>query len=192
MSLLTYSITSNHSHLLVRAEEIENISALMQKLEGEFAEYYNIRKRRSGAFWGGRYHCTMVDGDRYIWNCMRYIDLNMVRAHAVTHPQEWRWCGFSELVGARQRYRMLDIEEVLRLHGGCSREDFAVNYRRSIEDAIARGRLAREEMWTENIAVGSESFVRTVEEQTQNRVELDIGATASGMWTIREPTTAYS
>ena len=32
----------------------------MQKLEGEFAEYYNIRKKRKGAFWEGRYWCTMT------------------------------------------------------------------------------------------------------------------------------------
>ena len=190
--MLTYSITSNHTHLLVRAGETENISALMQKLEGEFAEYYNIRKRRSGAFWGGRYHCTMVDGPEYIWNCMRYIDMNMVRARAVSSPEEWKWCGFNELTGVRKRYRMLDMAEVLTLHGCGSPEEFAKNYRESVEDAIARGRLAREEMWTESVAVGAESFVREVQEQIENRVEWSIGPCDSGMWTIREPRTAYS
>ncbi len=48
----------------------------MQKLEGEFAEYFNFRKHRSGAFWGGRYNCAMIDSGRYLWNCMKYIDLN--------------------------------------------------------------------------------------------------------------------
>jgi hypothetical protein len=28
----------------------------MQQLEGEFAEYYNLRKHRSGSFWGERFH----------------------------------------------------------------------------------------------------------------------------------------
>jgi len=59
VSLLTFCITSDHTHLLAQAEKLEQISARMQKLEGEFAEYYNIRKRRSGAFWSGRYHCTI-------------------------------------------------------------------------------------------------------------------------------------
>ncbi len=47
----------------------------MQKLEGEFAEYYNIRKRRSGASWQGRYWSTMIDNCEYLWDCMKYIDL---------------------------------------------------------------------------------------------------------------------
>ena len=54
LSLLAYCITSNHTHLLIKAKDPESISNFMQKLEGEFAEYYNFRKRRSGAFWGGR------------------------------------------------------------------------------------------------------------------------------------------
>jgi putative transposase len=58
ISLLAYCITSNHVHLLCRAPEPEVISRFMQWLEGAFAEYYNIRKRRSGAFWEGRYECT--------------------------------------------------------------------------------------------------------------------------------------
>ena len=50
MGLLNYCITSNHMHLLVVAEEPEVMSRFLQTLEGEFAEYYNIRKKRSGAF----------------------------------------------------------------------------------------------------------------------------------------------
>ena len=90
VSLLAYTITSNHTHLLARAAQAETISAFMQKLEGEFAEYYNMRKRRSGAFWGGRFHSTMIDNGEYLWDCMRYIDLNMVRAGVVEHS---RRCG---------------------------------------------------------------------------------------------------
>jgi len=190
VSLLAFCITSNHTHLLARAEKPEQISALMQKIEGEFAEYYNIRKRRSGAFWAGRYHCTMIDTGEYLWNCMRYIDLNMVRAGAVDHPREWRWCGFGEQAGLRQRYCMLDMPAVLAIYGECNAEQFRENYRAMIDQAIAAG-PEREPMWTESIAVGSESFVRQIEEETKSRMELDVRPTNSGAWTIREAPSPY-
>ena len=79
LSLLAYSITSSHTHLLINSGTTEALSSMMQKLEGEFAEVYNLRKKRTGAFWNGRYHATMIDSGRYLWNCMKYIDLNMVR-----------------------------------------------------------------------------------------------------------------
>ena len=47
--LLAECITSNHVHLLVTATRRKAVSDLMQKLQGEFAEWYNIRKRRSGS-----------------------------------------------------------------------------------------------------------------------------------------------
>ena len=50
VSLLAYCITSNHTHLLAEAPNETTLSRMMQKLEGEFAEWYNLRKRRTGAF----------------------------------------------------------------------------------------------------------------------------------------------
>lgn len=101
----------------------------MQKLEGEFAEYYNIRKHRQGTFWQGRYWCTMIDNQHYLWDCMKYIDLNIVRASAVAHSLEWEWCGYRELVGDRKRYRLLDQAEILKKYGDARSEQFRNNYR---------------------------------------------------------------
>ena len=120
----------------------------MQQLEGDFAQHYNLRKRRSGAFWNGRYHATMIEGGRYLWNCMRYIDLNMVRARAVAHPSEWRWCGYDELVGRRKRYRLIDIDRVLQLRGTNSPAELAVNYEAAIAERLGQGELKREPVWS--------------------------------------------
>jgi putative transposase len=64
VSLLGYCITSNHVHLLAVADEPEVVPAFMQRVQGEFAEWYNRRRARSGAFWNGRYGCTMVESGR--------------------------------------------------------------------------------------------------------------------------------
>ena len=137
VSLLAYCITSNHTHLLAEAPNETALSRMMQKLEGEFAEWYNLRKRRTGAFWSDRYHCTLVDGGDYAWNCMKYIDLNMVRARVVDHPSEWGWCGYDELVGARQRYRLIDLDCALEWLGRMSRETFIQDYRRAVRASMA-------------------------------------------------------
>ena len=191
ISLLTYCITRNHTHLVARAKDAETISGFMQKLEGEFAEYYNLRKRRSGAFWEGRYWCTMVETGEYVWNCMKYVDLNMVRAGVVRHPSEWEWCGYRELVGERQRYRLLDMAEAHSVCGNGSQESFRTNYRHVIGEPVEREQLARESCWTESIAVGSETFVRLIEQDVGNRVELTVEEAGLSQWIVREARTAY-
>lgn len=71
------------------------------------ARQYNRRKGRAGAFWEGKYHATAIESGLHLWRCLRYVDLNMVRAGKVEHPSGWRWCGYDELMGMRQRYRIL-------------------------------------------------------------------------------------
>ena len=61
----------------------------MQTVQGRLAGAYNRRKKRQGAYWSDRYHCTMIDSGAHLLACLRSIDLNMVRARAVKHLREW-------------------------------------------------------------------------------------------------------
>lgn len=191
LSLLAYALTSNHTHLLIHSRTTEALSGLMQQLEGEFAESYNRRKQRSGAFWNGRYHATMIDSDDHLWNCMTYIDLNMVRAGVVSHPRDWAWCGYDELAGLRQRYRLLNIDKVLELVGAGDAGDFARHYQAAIAKDLQRGRLAREPVWTESIAVGSQAFVARVAGAIHTRAKLEQFENPDGHWVLREPPASY-
>jgi putative transposase len=193
LSVLGYCITSSHTHMLICCREATALSSMMQKLEGEFAEYYNIRTRRSGAFWGGRYHATMIDSGDYFWNCLKYIDLNMVRAGAVNHPEEWKWCGYAELVGIRKRYRILDMREVLRQSPATDLTAFRTSYRDSIAVDIETGRREREPIWTENIAVGRQEFVERIALAVgPDRPRLTIDEPSPGRWAVRETAPAYN
>ena len=191
VSLLAYCITSNHAHLLVEAGTTDGISIMMQQLEGQFAEWYNWRKKRSVAFWEDRYHCTIVDGNPHLLNCMVYIDMNMVRAGAVEHPRDWRWCGYDELVGRRQRYRLLDLDCVLKWQGGPAPKTFAREYSQWIDEAVQRRELVRNPIWTESIAVGSEDFVRQISANLRNRKRLQYTQQRQGVWSVREPGVSY-
>jgi putative transposase len=191
VSLLAYAVTSNHTHMLAEAPVPNTISQMMQKLEGEFAEWYNLRQCRSGAFWGDRYHCTLVDGGSHAWNCMKYIDLNMVRAVVVRHPEEWEWCGYHELAGLRQRYRLLDLECALKWLDGMSRDILAHEYGAAVERGIRFGEMTRNPDWTESIAVGSEEFVKNVSQKVLYRSRLERQESSKGVWTVRESRVPY-
>jgi len=60
----------------------------------------------------------MIDAEGYLWNFLKYIDLNMVRAGVVNHPSDWAWTGFCELIGTKNRYRLVDLSRLLELLGG--------------------------------------------------------------------------
>ena len=191
ISLLDYSVTSNHVHLMAGAEDPEQISRFMQMVEGEFAQNYNRRKRRHGAYWEDRFHATLIEPGGHLERCMVYIDLNMVRCRVVPHPREWLWCGYQELMGLRQRFGILDVDRVLELLGGVSATAFRQHYEALIQERIAKDELKREREWTEAIAVGSEPFVREMAGVIRGRQRLLIEGEGD-IWTLKEPQTPYS
>ena len=191
ISILDYCVTSNHVHLLADALEREQLSGFMREVEGEFAKEYNRRKKRSNAFWGDRYHATLVEGGDYLWRCLCYIELNMVRCGVVKHPRDWQWVGYHEIMGERQRYRVLDLERLCWRLGVASLEEVRKNLEASLVEKIAANDLKREPCWTESLAVGSQSFLEKLKPENFSRRETAIVETA-GVWALQEESIPYS
>lgn len=190
--ILGYAITRNHVHLLVMPTSKLDLSSLMQKVQGEFAQAYNAKHDRTGAFWTDRYHSTMIETDTHLWKCLRYIDLNMVRAGVVDHPDAWDWCGYSELIGKRTRYCLIDLNWWLHWAGVDSLEEFQASYETWVEEGIASKEvLCRDDRWTESIAVGSKRFVDRFEDAFDHRIELKYERRQDNTWTVRETGEAY-
>ena len=88
ISVLNYTITSNHIHLLVADEGEEgSIPSAIQLIAGRTGQEYNRRKNRKGAFWEDRYHATAIESGTHLIRCLAYMALNMVRAGVVNHPR---------------------------------------------------------------------------------------------------------
>ncbi len=163
ISVLNFVVTSNHIHILLNDVAGEgSISRSLQLVAGCTAQAYNRRHHRSGAFWQGRHHAVAVDTEAYLWRCLVYIDLNMVRAGVVAHPSAWRYGGYNEIQRPRSRYRVLDLPCLAELAGCSSITELQALHRDRVEATLKEGILARDSRWTEAIAVGGESFVDTI------------------------------
>jgi len=132
---------------------------------GRTAQEYNLRKERKGAFWEDRYHATAVQDDIHLIRCMVYIDLNMVRAGVVSHPSEWPFNGYNEIQDPPQRYSVIDRQRLMGLLGIDDSYRLSKVYKGWVEDALRQGGNAREEKWTQSIAVGGKSFVEEVKDK---------------------------
>lgn len=175
IAVLDYMITCNHVHLLLRSEDINEISTAMQYLQGLTARDYNRRKDRSGSFWSDRFNPTLVENGQHFSRCLYYIGLNMVRAGVVSHPRDWSASGYDELAGQRQRYRILDVPALLDslgMHG--RKRDFRTWYVQTITEMSLSNNLCRESYWTRAVAVGSKKWLESVADampETEQYVE---------------------
>ena len=93
--LHAYVLMTNHVHLLITPESEHGIGQMMQALGRRYVYFINRTYRRTGTLWEGRYKASLVDSEAYLLTCMRYIELNPVRANMVGHPAEYGWSSYA-------------------------------------------------------------------------------------------------
>jgi putative transposase len=171
--------TSNHIHLLVADNgNQEAISKAMQLVAGRVGQEYNQRKGRKGAFWEDRYHATAIQANDHLIRCLVYIDLNMVRAGVVEHPEEWQHSGYREIQHPRRRNSLIDYPKLMDLIRVTNLDDLRKAHREWVEDRLANGNPFREDLWTESVAVGDDDYVEEVKDR--------LGAKAKGRSIIKD------
>ena len=195
VDVLAYCITSNHVHLLLWSESAAHVSSAMRHLQGLAARDYNRRKKRSGPFWGDRYHPTLVETGVHLSRCLFYIDMNMVRAKAVAHPSQWRASGYHELSGRRQRYRVLNVDRLLWCLGMPGDvEGFRQWYTATLDELAGCAYGPRESVWTASVAVGSRQWVEGLADRivTGRTSVMPVESPSASLLKVGEPQSSYA
>ena len=160
VEIYAYCITSNHVHLLVGTPRKATLSRFMQYVNGNFARSYNRRHGKTGHFWGGRFHSTVIESETQFFNCLLYIEANMVRCGAVKCPADWRWSSF-------RAHALGEYDEVLDFHDlylqlGLTPQERQEVYRAMTADRMAEKGLIRQPLFSQGVILGSHSFVQNL------------------------------
>lgn len=91
-----YVLMTNHVHLLLTPAREDSISRVMQSVGRRYVQHINQRQGRTGTLWEGRHKASLVQSERYLLVCSRYIELNPVRAGMVTDPGEYPWSSYRQ------------------------------------------------------------------------------------------------
>ena len=191
LCVLDYIDTSNHVHLLVKDRGRGEIAKSMQLIASRTGPEYNQRKKRRGAFWEDRYHATAIDRDDYLARCMDYIDLNMVRAGAVSHPAQWEISGYREIQRPPARYRIIDTDELQRLLELDGLEALQQTLAGWVDDTLRGRALKPDPVWSQSVAVGSPEFLESFQQSTSDARHREIDR-ENGKWSLREMPSGYS
>lgn len=168
VALHAYVLMTNHVHLLVTPGHEHGISHMMQDLGRKYVRYINMSYQRSGTLWEGRFKASLVDSQAYLLTCMRYIELNPVRASMVSHPGEYRWSSYAynatdaidELITPHPLYESLADDVETR------RYRYRELFRDHMEDCDIheiRAALSQE------LVLGRNDFKSRIEEMTQRQ-----------------------
>ena len=85
---------SNHVHLLIK-ESTTPISIFLQKIEVSFVYWYNLKYKRTGHLFQGRFMSEPVENESYFLSVVRYIHLNPVKAGICKTPDEYPYSSYA-------------------------------------------------------------------------------------------------
>lgn len=166
--LHAYVLMTNHVHLLVTPISENSISHCMQDLGRKYVKYINSTYKRSGSLWEGRYKAGLIDSGAYLLTCMRYIELNPVRANMANHPGDYCWSSYAcnaqgivqDLIVPHPIYQSLGESLHQRCHAyrELFRTDIAPDQLHDIRDAL-----------NQELVLGRDDFKDKIEMMTQRQ-----------------------
>lgn len=166
-----WCLMTNHIHLIVEPiAEPESLSLLMKRLSGRQAAYTNKLEGRCGSLWQGRFKASPVQRDAYLLACLRYVELNPVRAGMVATVEDYPWSSYRERAGIKTR-KLLALDNCYLGLADTERERLQ-RYRRFLGEPSSNDEMALiREGLQRNQLTGNSRFVDEVERRTGLRVE---------------------
>ncbi len=156
-----YCLMTNHYHLLMETPD-GNLSQIMRHINGAYTTYYNVKRKRFGHLFQGRYKAIIVEADEYALELSRYMHLNPVRAAMVTKPQDYEWSSYRCYTGLSGTPDWLSRNLILDHFGAPDQEG---KYRRFVESLIGETYETPFKAVVASTLLGSPGFVTAVSEQ---------------------------
>lgn len=180
VSVHAYVLMTNHLHLLATPRNVASLPKALQSVGRRYVQYFNTAYHRSGTLWEGRYRATLVDSEQYLLTCMRYIELNPVRAGLATHPGEYRWSSYHANALGTQDGLVSSHELYDRL--GKSKPDRQQAYRELLRASLPQTEVdAIRDATNKNWALGNDEFKQRIEALSGRRPDrIRLGRPAIG------------
>ena len=100
VQVLAYCLMSNHVHLIVVPPTEKAFEHVFRRLSTRHAQRINRLRQLSGHVWQGRYFSSPLD-EAYLWNALRYVERNPVRAGIVARADHYPWSSAPAHCGRR-------------------------------------------------------------------------------------------
>ena len=83
-------LMGTHYHLVAEGSVTE-LSRLLHRVHGTYAQAFNGRHDRFGHLFADRFSARAVESEEHLAEACRYVVLNPLRAGLVESPADWPW-----------------------------------------------------------------------------------------------------
>jgi putative transposase len=130
---VAWCLMPNHVHFAIQITET-NLSKGMHFLNHSYARWLNGRHGYSGHAFDRRFYAGEIKDDPHLFELVRYIVLNPVRAGLCKSPEEWCWSSHRAVLGLETQ-PFVDAIGLLA-HFGRTSESAIRNYAAFVEEGL--------------------------------------------------------
>jgi putative transposase len=131
-----YCLMNNHYHLILETPA-GNLSEIMQHINSAYTTYFNLKRKRAGHLFQGRYKAILVEANEYLVELSRYIHLNPVRAGIVYRPEDYTWSSYRSYIGLCSMPKWLERKYILG-NFGKKEGEATKKYKAFVEDLLGK------------------------------------------------------
>ncbi len=115
VNIVAYCIMPTHIHLVLQPLKERGISIFMKNLLDSYTRYFNVKYKRKGPLWEGRFKRVWVGSENQLLHLTRYIHLNPVTAGLVKRPEEWFASSFNEYIEGDRKDKLCRYDALLKI-----------------------------------------------------------------------------
>ncbi|MCM8787450.1 MAG: transposase [Candidatus Omnitrophica bacterium] len=128
VEIVAYCLMPTHLHFILKQLKENGISIFMKNILDSYSRYFNIKHKRKGPLWEGRFKNVLVEKDEYLLHLTRYIHLNPVAAGLVDNPENWIASSYQEYI-AKSTEKICKYEEILNIE--------PISYQQFVNDRVS-------------------------------------------------------
>ena len=164
--LFSFVLLPGSTHLLIQPYPEVTISKILQAINPNYTKDFNARYNRKGSLFSERFRATLIEKERYLKELVRHIHLIPKRARLVSDLKDHPWSSYGIYLGVSSFGLKVEIEKDGVLKEFNRLEDF-ISYHDNFNEAELKD--LEKGIKQARIALGSQEYIRSVEEQLQQQ-----------------------
>lgn len=96
VDIICYCLMPNHFHLLLKQSSDNGIAQFIRNLCNSYTKYFNVKRKRNGPLFQGRFKAVLVETNEQLLHLSRYIHLNPLVSYIVNDLKSYPWSSYTE------------------------------------------------------------------------------------------------
>ena len=102
VSFVVFCANPNHYHFILRQRKQKGIERFMHKLGTSYTNYFNVKNKRKGSLFQGKFKAIYIDSNEYLLYLSAYINKNNF-IHGYNKNDSWKYSSLQEYLSSEGR-----------------------------------------------------------------------------------------